>query len=149
MTEKLNILKRKRRSMYFLSNNAFDRNAYHRTQLEGLWDERDFERDGPKKRLCNLITVDILRITSYLLYNCCVGPAEAFHFVSLSNEKMGTKGLVAEVAPGVFVSKTKIIVIGVILLVLLILVIVLGALLGHSRSKLSGILPFCHLVDAI
>jgi len=65
---------------------------------------------------------------------------------------MGEKGLVAEVAPGVFVSKTKIVIIGVILLlllVLLILVIVLGALLGHTRSKLSGILLSCHLVDAL
>jgi len=61
-------------------------------------------------------------------------------FVRLSTEKMGTKGLIAEVAPGVFVSKTKIIICGVILLVLLILVIVLGALLGHARSQLSGIL---------
>ena len=72
-----------------------------------------------------------------------------FHFVFLSNEQMGEKGLVAEVAPGVFVSKTKIVIIGVILLVLLILVIVLGALLGHTRSKLSGILLSCHLVDAL
>lgn len=48
---------------------------------------------------------------------------------------MGEKGLVAEVIPGVFVSKTKIIIVGVILLVLLILVIVLGALLGHASSK--------------
>ncbi|XP_078360659.1 glutamyl aminopeptidase-like isoform X2 [Oculina patagonica] len=50
---------------------------------------------------------------------------------------MGTKGMIAEVAPGVFVSKTKIIICGIIILVLLILVIVLGALLGHTRSKLS------------
>lgn len=60
-----------------------------------------------------------------------------------------TKGLVAEVAPGVFVSKTKIIICGVILVVLLILVIVLGALLGHTRSKLSGILLSCHLANAL
>ena len=57
---------------------------------------------------------------------------------------MGTKGLIVEVAPGVFVSKTKIVICGIIIVVLLILVIVLGALLGHTRSKLSGIsLPFC------
>lgn len=60
----------------------------------------------------------------------------------LSERKMGTKGMIAEVAPGVFVSKTKIIICGIIILVLLILVIVLGALLGHTRSKLSGI-SFC------
>lgn len=73
----------------------------------------------------------------------------AFEFVSLSGEKMGREGLVAEVTPGVFVSKTKIIIVGVILLVLLILVIVLGALLGHARRKPSGILLSCHLVDAL
>ena len=62
---------------------------------------------------------------------------------------MGAKGLIAEVTPGVFVSKAKIVIVGVILLVLLILVIVLGALLGHARSKPPGILLSCNFVDGL
>ena len=56
---------------------------------------------------------------------------------------MGTKALIAGQLPGIFVSKTKIIICGIVLLVLLILVIVLGAVLGHTRSKLAGINTFC------
>ena len=53
--------------------------------------------------------------------------------------KMGTKAIIAGAVPGVFVSKTKIIICGIVLVVLLILVIILGALFGTTRSKLSGI----------
>lgn len=51
---------------------------------------------------------------------------------------MGEKAIIAESVPGIFVSKTKIIICGIVVIVLLILVIVLGAVLGHERSKASG-----------
>lgn len=51
---------------------------------------------------------------------------------------MGEKAIIAESVPGIFVSKTKIIICGIVVIVLLILVIVLGAVLGHERSKASA-----------
>ena len=62
---------------------------------------------------------------------------------------MGAKGSITEVVSGVFVSKAKLIICGIIILVLLVLVIVLGALLAHTRSQLSGISLFCHFIDAL
>ena len=52
--------------------------------------------------------------------------------------KMGEKAILVDSVPGIFVSKTKIIICGITVLVLLILVIVLGAVLGHEQSKASG-----------
>lgn len=63
-------------------------------------------------------------------------------FIAPYERRMGEKAVIAGAIPGIFVSKTKIIICGIVVLVLLILVIVLGALLGHERSK-SGTVSFC------
>ncbi|XP_068743771.1 glutamyl aminopeptidase-like isoform X2 [Montipora capricornis] len=52
---------------------------------------------------------------------------------------MGSKALIVQDSPGVFVSKTKIVLCGVVLLLLLIVIIILAAVLGHTRSKLAAL----------
>lgn len=51
---------------------------------------------------------------------------------------MVERKLISGQSSGIFLSKTRLIICGVVVLVLLILVIVLGALLGHTRSKLAA-----------
>ena len=51
---------------------------------------------------------------------------------------MGKEELISGQSSGVFLSRTRLITWGVVVLVLLIMVIVLGALLGHTRSKLAA-----------
>lgn len=55
---------------------------------------------------------------------------------------MGSKALITRDAPGVFVSKTKVIIYGIVLVLLLIMVIVLASVLGYTRSKLAGTYTF-------
>lgn len=55
---------------------------------------------------------------------------------------MGSKVLITRDAPGVFVSKTKVIICGIVLVLLLIMVIVLASVLGYTRSKLAGTYTF-------
>lgn len=55
---------------------------------------------------------------------------------------MGSKALITRDRPGVFVSKTKVIICGIVVLLLLIVVIVLASVLGYTRSKLAGTYTF-------
>lgn len=84
-----------------------------------------------------------------MLYGVCVWFVVVFEFVFFLGEKMGREGFVVEVILGVFVSKIKIIIVGVIFFVLLILVIIFGVLLGYVCGKLLGILFFCYFVDVL
>lgn len=55
---------------------------------------------------------------------------------------MGSKALITRDASGVFVSKTKVIIYGIVLVLLLVMVIVLASVLGYTRSKLAGTYTF-------
>lgn len=51
---------------------------------------------------------------------------------------MGEKVIIVELVLGIFVSKIKIIICGIVVIVLLILVIVLGVVLGYECFKVLG-----------
>lgn len=50
------------------------------------------------------------------------------------DDKVKTKG---SLVPGVYLSKTKLIVLAVVILLLIILIIILAAFLGHANAKLA------------